>query len=207
MNRIASIISCIASFASILSLAFIQNIPFNIRVGVVSFSFFCLGWLVFSAIQNNLRNERICKNTKEINSAMRELVGSEGEICVVSGSLRWVDEETERVIVENKNSILIFIEKESALSKKLIDQGVTIKYYGQYNCKLRSRFTAIRYNRENPQIAIASTSNLIGRKNSMQHIIYQTNNQDLYYDQWINALGIDVIDVLYALCQINISSN
>lgn len=135
---------------------------------------------------------------------MRELISSEGQICVVSATLRWVDEETERVIISNKESIVIFVEKESTLSKKLTDQGVIIKYYGIYNIKLHSRFTALRYNRENPQIAIASTTNRIWRKSSMQHLIYQTNNKDLYYDQWINALSIDVIDLLHAVCQNNI---
>lgn len=201
MNKTTSVISCIASFASILSLAFIEGIHLYARIAITCFSFLCMFFLLYSAIRNSVRNERICKNTKEINAAMRELVGSEGQVCVVSGSLSWVDEDTEKIIIEKKDSILIFIENESVLSEKLINQGVRIKYYGSYNLKLRSRFTVIRYNRDNPQVAIATTTNSIWRKSSIRHIIYQTDDESFCYDHWINSLSVDMIEILNIICE------
>lgn len=126
---------------------------------------------------------------------MRKLIKTQGKVCIVSRDLSWVDSSIEVILKKKGNSLLIFAEKESDLTKRLITNGVNVKYYGDLEYEPKTRFTVLRYNRLNPQVAISNTTNTMRKKDSFKHTIYETNPAN-QLDSWINSLAIDLIELL-----------
>lgn len=129
---------------------------------------------------------------------MKELIKSQGKVCIMSRDLSWVDRDIEKCILEKKNSIKFFVENEIALTKRLQANGVQVKYYGHLGFEPKTRFTVIRYNRANPQVAIANTQNSIRKKHKYKHVIYETSDSACKQDKWINSLAVDMV----TLCDI-----
>ena len=113
----------------------------------------------------------------------------------MSRDLSWVDAEMEACIAEKKDNILIFAQKESDLTKRLISKGATVQYYGHLNFEPKTRFTIIRYNSANPQVAIANIQNSVRRKNGFKHVIYETVDCGCQQDKWINSLALDMMEL------------
>ena len=144
-------------------------------------------------------NQLICQSDDEIKDAMKKIIKMQGKICVMSRDLSWVDCEVKACILAKANSILIFAEKETELTKELQNGGVEMKYYGNWNFEPKTRFTVIRYNKNNPQVAIANTQYSIRKKGKVHHTIYQTQNNN-GTDEWINSLALDMIALCKSVC-------
>ena len=187
------IISAIATTASIVSLAFSDMIPRNIRLVILFVGLASFIYLIFVEIQKNSTNERICTSQSEVNSAMKDIIKSQGKICIMSRDLSWVTDDIAHCLEEKKDSILIFAQSQNATTQKLSQKGIKVKYYAHLGFEPKTRFTIIRYNRTNPQVAIANVENSIRKKNKFKHIIYETSSDGSRQDTWINSLAVDMV--------------
>lgn len=158
--------------------------------------------IIYYVSQKDDDNQLICKSDEEIKEAMKRIIKMQGKICVVSRDLTWVDEEVEACIVSKAINVLIFAEKETPLTKRLQEKGVEINYYEKLNFEPKTRFTVVRYNTNNPQVAIANTQNSIRRRGKIRHTIYQTQKNN-GTDEWINSLAIDMIQLCKSACKEN----
>ena len=158
-------------------------------------------YLFFKDKKENEVNERVCQSDEEVKKAMIELIRTQGKVCIVSRDLSWVDEEVAAYISAKANSILIFVEKETVLTQKLKVAGANIKFYGHLGYEPKTRFTIVRYNSVNPQVAIADTQNSIRKKGKFKHTIYQTVSNGSKQDKWINSLALDMMDLYNLVCE------
>ncbi len=188
------IITAIASGASIISLAFIPNLPIWGKWLFVIVGIFCITYLIYQAIVAGRINETICHSVGDIQDKMKSIIKMQGKICILSRDLSWLNDEIANALKEKASSVLIFAEAETPDTKSLSQSGVKVKYYGKIGFSPNSRFTVIRYNRESRQVAIANTKNTIRKGSSMQHTIYMTGgNSPDKRDAWLNSMALDMI--------------
>ena len=192
------IIVAALNFASILGLVLVKDISLSWRITVLIVGCACIVYLIYDAIKCSQKNEIVCHNDEDIANTMKKLIKTRGKICIMSRDLSWVDAEMEACIAEKKDNILIFAQKESNLTKRLISKGASVKYYGHLNFEPKTRFTIIRYNSTNPQVAIANIQNSVRRKNSFKHVIYETIDNGCQQDKWINSLALDMMELCRA---------
>lgn len=199
MKTIVNVISAIGTAASILSLAFISELLPGIKYFIIIVGILCLTLLLFGIYKEkkNLQiNEIICTNDEQIKEEMKNLIKMQGKICIMSRDLTWVDDKIKKCIIEKKSSTLIFAEHETELTKKLEENGVDIRYYGKTGFIPNTRFTVIRYNKSDRQVAIANTKNTLRKKNKMEHTIYMTNEDpNDKRDSWLSSLAYDMISL------------
>ena len=188
-------ISSIATAASILSLALSTDMPLPARIALVVFSMACLALLLHDNVKQHSVNERICRSEDEIKETMKTLVKTQGKVCIMSRALTWVDAEVEACIASKGRSIIIFAENENELTKRLIEKGVVVKYYGTLGFQPLTRFTVIQYNRTDPQVAISNRKNSIRKNKRFRHVIYETGGGNCKQDQWITSLAVDMINL------------
>lgn len=194
------IITAIANAAFIISIALAVQLPQFIRYIIAVAGVLALIVLLYYD-KNSQLYKRMCTSQEEINTAMKEIVSILGKVCIMSRDLSWVTPDIFKILTEKKSDVLIFAQNETDLTKQLSAGGATVQYYGKYGFEPVSRFTAIRYNRDYPQVAIAKTQNTMKKSHNIKHIIYQTGINDCIQDQWINALAIDMISLCKAVCK------
>ncbi len=198
---ISSVVLSLASVASIISLVFIQGLPFLARVVITLIALIALGILLLRDYFQNQSNKRVCHTDQEIKEAMKDIIQSPGTICIMSRDLSWVDNEIKNCLLTKRESVLIFAENPTPITQELQNGGVTIKYYGPLSFRPKTRFTILRYNKLDPQVAIANTENTIRKKHELCHTIYQTLKDNSIHDQWINALAIDMVSLCDLACE------
>lgn len=201
MKYTKHIISAIATAISIISPIFSSSIPPYITYIIIAIGLFCFVFLLYDGIKNNMLNERICTSKQEIEDAMKDIIKSEDNICIMSRDLTWVTSEIAACLIDKKENCLIFVQHKNDITKKLINGGVRIKYYGDLKFVPQTRFTIIRYNRKNPQVAIANVENNIRKKRKIKHTIYQTSSNGKPQDDWINSLALDLIHLCDEVCK------
>ena len=145
------------SFASIISLAFITGLPIWARILIVVFGVGCLAYLLWSDYASQRDKLFVCKSEEETQEYMKKWIKNQGKVCVMSRDLSWVNTDIEEVMKTKKGSLRIFAQQETELTKRLRASGVDVRFYGCYNFEPKTRFTIIRYNRPDKQIAIANT--------------------------------------------------
>ncbi|MGM9543274.1 MAG: hypothetical protein ACI3VD_11415 [Candidatus Limivicinus sp.] len=182
-----------AMLCSIVALAFVKELSLIIRIILLIVAFLGAVDQLREDYKKNHENIRLCKNQSEIEDAMEELVRSQGKICIMSRDLSWVNTDIKKFIEKKGTNIRIFAQEESSLTKELISNGVDVNYYGIYKFEPKTRFTIIRYNRADPQVAIAETSSAL-KKKMFQHKIYQTGN-DSFQDKFICSLSLDLMEI------------
>ncbi len=199
MKTIVNMISAVGTAASILSLAFIEGLSEKIKYGFIILGIVCLVVLLFGIFQDkkNMQiNEIICTSDEKIKEEMKTLIKMQGKICIMSRDLTWVDDGIKKCIIEKKSSILIFAEHKTDLTKKFEEAGVDIRYYGKTGFIPNTRFTVVRYNKNDRQVAIANTKNTLRTKNKMRHTIYMTcDNPNDKRDLWLSSLAYDMISL------------
>ena len=121
----------------------------------------------------------------------------------MSRDLSWVTPEITACLETKKGSTLIFAQSENEITQLLTNRGIKVKYYGALNFEPKTRFTIIRYNKNDPQVAIANIQNSIRKKNKFKHIIYQTSAGGSPHDEWINSLAVDMVHLCNAVCKEN----
>ena len=203
MKNITHIITSACTALSIISLAFSDRFENWLRYSIFVVGVCCFAFLIIDGIKSNTRNERICKSYEDIEEAMKEIINSHGQICIMSRDLSWVTPEISACLETKKDSVLIFAESENKRTRVLTDRGVNVLYYGKLGFAPKTRFTIIRYNKNDPQVAIANMENSIRRKKQFKHIIYQTSVTGNRQDEWINSLAVDMVKLCEAACKDN----
>ena len=201
------IISAFGTFASIVSLALIPNIPYLIRIVLIILGAFCLVFSIVKARKETQINQRICTNEEEINNAMLEIIKSPGKIMIMSRDLSWVNgnKNVKEAIIKKKESIIIYAQKPKSHIEELEKAGVKVKYYGS-GFEPLTRFTIIGYNRQSPQVAVSipgQHSIKKKKKNKTRHIIYETSVTGPFQDKSITSLALD----LQRLCELHCEGN
>lgn len=189
------IISAIASGASILSLAFLPELPQLARFLIGILGIACIIFLIKLAFSEKQINETVCHTNEEIRQKMKDIIKIQGKICILSRDLSWIDDDILGVLAGKRDSVLVFAEVENEITRKLVKVGVRVKYYGDTGFTPVTRFTVIRYNRDDRQVAIANTRNTIhSRSNFITHTIYMTSGlHEDRKDRWLNSLAFDMI--------------
>lgn len=196
MRRYAS---TLAMFASILALVFIKEIPMVFKILILIVGVAGAYEQLQEDYKENQENIRVCKNQEEIEGAMKYLVKSQGKTCIMSRDLSWVNDEIKKILIKKNKNARVFAQEETELTKELISKGVEVHYYGVYGFEPKTRFTIIRYNRDDKQVAIAKTSDAI-KKENFEHKIYQTKNETIQ-DEFICSLATDLMDLCKAACE------
>lgn len=195
------VIAAVANAASIIGLATFSTNSKGITFVIVIVALVCLGYLIYDAYKNSSVNERVCKNEEEIEQAMRELIKTQGKVCIMSRDLSWVSPEIMGCLEHKRGSVTIFAQEENEITKKLREKQVNIKYYGEYGFEPKTRFTVIRYNTDRPQVAIANMEYSIRKGNKFRHVIYETAVRGSQQDSWINSLAVDMINLCNLVCK------
>lgn len=203
MKNIKYIITSACTALSIISLAFSEHMTIGVKHFIIAVGLVCFAFLLCDEIRSNTRNERICKSDEAIEDAMKELINSHGQICIMSRDLSWVTPEISACLETKKDSVLIFAESENTRTKILTERGINVQYYGKLGFEPKTRFTIIRYNKNDPQVAIANMQNSIRKKKQFKHIIYQTRATGNPQDEWINSLAVDMVKLCEAACKDN----
>lgn len=196
-----NIILSIGTAASIISLATV-NIPTWGKCIIVILGLICLGYMIYDDYTNQKERLIVCKSEMETRQYMHEWIRSQGKVCIMTRDLSWVDSDIEETMIRKRDSMTIFAQKETELTKRLKSAGVTIHYYGGLGFEPQSRFTIIRYNRPDKQIAIANTKNTLSKKRKYHHTIYQTEANGDMKDGWILSLADDLIKLCDSACAI-----
>lgn len=194
------LISIVTTFATIIGLTVIPALPLWLKIIIGVFACFSFGYLVYIEYIKESDNEVVCKSDSDIKSCMKEIIKMPGKICIMSRDLSWVDDDIQATMLTKADSILIFAQNKTDLTEKLQNYGIEIVYYGNLGFEPKTRFTMIRYNKNNPQVAIANTQNSIRRKGAIKHVIYQTQ-KGKRTDEWINSLAGDMIMLCKAACR------
>lgn len=199
MSHIKQIITSAGTAISIISLAFSGSMPVWLVAVIVVIGLGCFAFLVYDEIECNAHNERICTSKEAVEDAMKEIINSQGKICIMSRDLSWVTPEILGCLEAKKSNVLIFAQSENDTTKILTSRGVKVKYYDELDFEPKTRFTIIRYNKNDPQVAIANIQNSIRKKNKFKHTIYQTRANGNPQDEWINSLAVDMVHLCNAV--------
>lgn len=179
--------------ASILALGLSETIPTWTRFLIMIVGIYCLVYLIREGTEEARTNQITCHSDNEISDAMKGLIKSQGKILIMSRDLTWVDEEMAGVMRNKASSITIFAEKPNKVTRQLQEAGVIIKFYGEYGFEPKTRFTAVRYNKTHPQIAIANTENTVRKGKKFEHTIYETSDKGGKRDKMLVSLALDMI--------------
>lgn len=204
MKKIVQTSGTIGTVASIISLALATGIPAWVRILIVVVGLGCFFVLMYNVYEEAASNERICRSKKEIEEAMQELITSPGNICIMSHSLSWVTEDIIKTLkhkVEEEKTVIVFAQQRNRTTTKLENNHIEVLYYGKYNFIPQTRFTVIRYDTNNPQVAIANMSHSIRRRKKFKHVIYETTPNNSPQDEWIKSLAVDMITLCKAVCR------
>ena len=161
---------------------------------------FSIGYLTYDNYQKSKVNAIICNTDDEIKQAMKGLINSSGTVCFMCRDCSWVDEELEKELIKRGSSVLIFASEENEITKRLKENKVLVKYYGNTGFKPESRFTILKYDRDNPQVAIANTEESVRKGKGFKYTLYATTDNGCRQDKWINALALDLAKLCELVC-------
>lgn len=195
---IGQIASAIGVFCSIISLLTFSKTPIWVKIIIAGVAIFCLSAMLILGIKNNMKNNIICDSEEKIKVEMKKMLQEQGKIVVMSRSLGWVDDEILVATGKKKDRLIVYAEKENDITKKLKDQGVTVRLYGRTGFIPKTRYTIIRYGRNDAQVNVAETHSRI-RLHRFQHIIHQTSSAE-EYDGYIVSLAIDMVNLMEKVC-------
>lgn len=195
---IGQIASAIGVFCSIISLLTFSKTPIWVKIIIAVVAIFCLSAMLILGIKNNMKNNIICDSEEKIKVEMKKMLQEQGKIVVMSRSLGWVDDEILVATGRKKDRLIVYAEKENDITKKLKDQGVIVRLYGRTGFIPKTRYTIIRYGRNDAQVNVAETHSRI-RLHRFQHIIHQTSSAE-EYDGYIVSLAIDMVNLMEKVC-------
>ena len=179
------------SLASIVALFFVEaewtwwRILVLIVCGVIALA--CM----FFDVKEYIRNRPLVFHSQEaINAYMKNWISTSGEVVVYSRDLSWVNDEIKGIMLGKGKDLTIFVHQSTLLTDSLQQAGVHIYLYENIPYQPVSRFTIIRANKNNRQIAIANPQNSRGKLN---HEIYESS--DKKGDKFLLDLSADVVNL------------
>lgn len=192
------IVSAIGVFCSIISLLTFTETPIWVKIIIVVVAIICLLVLLVLGIKSNMKNNIICDSEDKIKAEMKKMLQEQGKIVVMSRSLGWVDDEILVATGRKKDRLIVYAEKENDITKKLKDQGVIVRLYGRTGFIPKTRYTIIRYGRNDAQVNVAKTQSRI-RLHRFKHIIHQTSSTE-ECDDYVVSLAIDMVNLMEKVC-------
>ncbi len=100
---------------------------------------------------------RFYKNTKGIDSYMYRWISQRGRVVIFTRDMSWANSKQIRDLLFEKarnRELEICLPKQTPLGKELLDVGADIYTYSSFNGTPYSRFTIIRYGKDDARIAI-----------------------------------------------------
>ena len=177
--------------------------PFWLKTVIVLLGLGCAVYSFWREYKENKGHLVVCKNEEETKQYMKNWIQNDGKVCVMSRDLSWVDAEIEGIMYQKADNLKLFVQKETELTKRLQERHVIIYYYGKFGFEPQSRFTIIRANRPERQIAIASTTSSLASarnwKRGYRHQIYQTDIKGGLREGWILSLAEDLTRICEAI--------
>lgn len=200
-KQITHIITAAGTTISILSPAYSGFVPKWLIPMSVAIGLICFAYLVYDEIKSNAKNECVCRSERDIERAMMGIIKSQGKICIMSRDLSWVTPQISACLEAKRDNTLIFAQSENETTRTLASRGVNVKYYGELDFEPNTRFTIIRYNKNDAQVAIANVENSVRRNTRFKHVIYQTSARGSTQDEWINSLARDMVNLCNVVCK------
>ena len=178
----------LGSIASIISLGFYYNN--NTAVSIIAIlGIGAVIYLIYDEIIKNQNNKMfLCNNDGEIKQYMLNWISTPGKVSIFSRDLSWVDDKIKILMLSKKEDLSICAAKETDLLKELRENNANIYLYDDSMSPMVSKFTIIRANKSDKQIAVATTQKIHGKE---KHCIYESKNNLL--DHWILGLAQDLI--------------
>lgn len=180
----------VGSIASIVSLGFYFQDGNVVKI-ICIIGIFAISYLIYDEVQQNKKNKMFsCDNDGEIKKYMYNWISTQGQVSIFSRDLSWVDDQIKILMLSKKEDLSICAAKETDLLKELRANDVNVYLYDDSIFPMVSRFTIIRSNKSDKQIAIATTQKI---HNKEKHCIYESRNN--LVDNWIIGLAQDLINM------------
>lgn len=197
------IIGNIGSIASVIALFFVETNWYWWRVlGIILGLAGSLYLIIAEVLEYKKSKPIICKNDTEIRKYMYDWIKTSGKVNVFSRDLSWVNDEIKIMMQCKGDDLSVCAEKDSQLIKDLRQAHVNVYLYGGMQYEPISRFTIIRANKPQKQIAIAAVSKL---KYKEKHIIYESSNEHM--DEWLLAATTDLVELTKSVDKLITESN
>ena len=135
------------------------------------------------------------KTQKEINIFMKQWIKTDGVVKIFSRDLSWVDDEMIGILQSKGSDLYIYVEKKNETVNRIhmINPQMHCFYYEEMGFVPSSRFTVIRANKDDKQIAIAIKEHK-GYKEKFKHEIYIS--RDSLIDKKILGLANDLMNCI-----------
>lgn len=191
-EKILEVISFWGSCASLVSLLFIEcdwqwakTILYILLVVLILVSFFVL----FIC-----KDEVTCRTKQKVKDFMKDWIGTDGVVEVLSRDLSWVDDEMVCVLANKGKDLHLYVDEETSTTQKIrnLNKECNIHYYSKVGFTPISRFTIVRANKDERQMAIAIKEEKGYKK--FRHCIYISKGSQI--DKKMLALASDLLQAL-----------
>ncbi len=184
-------ISQFASYASIFGL-YLTIRPFTaerppsewfIFAVATVFAVFSIGYSLYEHFRNAPKK---CKDHHDVERFMGAWVDTPGTVSIFSRDMTWANKDWIVAILEKKASaseLVLHLQSETTNSKRLQAAGAKVHYYGDIDYVPGSRFTMVRYGRNDACLAIGTSVDA--------HTIYKFRNGHPLF-----ALARDLTEVI-----------
>ena len=191
-NNVLEFISFLGSCASLISVLFLE-VEWNILkiVLVILLAILCS----ISIYMLFLKKDNItCKSQQKINDFMKDWIRTEGVVEILSRDLSWVDDEMVAILASKGKDLNIYVENKNTIIDKIKATNTECKifYYNEFGFTPKSRFTIVRANKDERQIAIAIKEEKGYKK--IKHCIYISKGSQI--DKKILVLANDLLQAL-----------
>jgi hypothetical protein len=200
MKILKTIIPNIAAIASIIALFFIDVELTPLRIVSAIVGVLLLIFVIIYTIHEHKKEEPIVlRNHNDVNNYLHKLIKTQGVIHIFSRDLSWVTPDIKETMKKKSSDLYVCVKKEISLTTELKENGANVYYYGDLEYEPESRFTIIRANKSEKQVAIATTKSENNKDNDiLEHKIYLTKEND-YKDNWIKILSSDLFKAAQTL--------
>lgn len=191
-EKILEIISFISAVVSIISLFFVDD---NWGTGkiiiLISLIIVAMIMIYFLFIKSSTQK---CKSQNEINEFMKTWIKTSGVVKILSRDMSWVDDEMLGILQTKGADLYLYVEKSNEIVEKIrkMNPEGNIIFYNDIGFVPNSRFTIIRANKDDRQIAITIKERSGYKK--LEHEIYISNENPI--DKRILGLANDLMNCI-----------
>ena len=175
--RIVGLISSFLAVISIFYSPFANSTPLEAwRVVIITIlSLMMLASVVFDIYDYYKAKPSCFKKEQDIKNYMYNWISTEGKVVLFSNDLSWVNSAIKELLLKKakQHELTICLSSRIELTNELEASGASIFTYSNLNFKPNSRFTIIKENKDDRQIAISKS---IKTKNINHHYIYEYQN-------------------------------
>ena len=140
------------------------------------------------------RDTKTYKSQEEINEFMKNWIKTNGVVKIFSRDLSWLDDEMYGILQAKGEDLYLYVEKKNEKIEKILQMNPEGKifFYEDIGFIPSSRFTIIRANKDEKQIAIAIKEQKDYK--NLKHVIYISKDSDI--DKKILGLANDLMNCM-----------